>query len=233
MTKRDLFGVAGVLSLTMAGAFVYSPVFAEGPVDIDIIEMVDDGMGNYKDWEDITGAMPGDVYSTIPRVQNNGSVAALVRMCLSESGMDATGNVIELDNGTFTIDINDAYWTRDTGSDNGGSVSSPIDVCYKYNTELAVGGVTEPLFYQVSLSSELGNEHSNATFRLHLYAEGTNGLPDDSDESDGSVSPINPDTGVVTNSEPLTTAGYISLSVGLVVLLGMIALLLRRSVKKK
>lgn len=226
---RGLFsiGVASVLVAGVFSGFVGFPVFADGPVDISIVEKVDDGTGNYKDWEDITGAMPGAVYSAIPRVKNNGTIAVPVNMCLSESGMDAAGNGIGLEAGTFAIEINDGYWTRIDGEDGGGALRSPIEVCYRYNSELAVGGVSEPLFYEVSLSSELGNEYQGATFTLHLEAYASGDLPDEV------VSPGEPDTGAFTNSEPLTTVGYVALSVGLIALLGMVALLVAKSVRKK
>lgn len=229
MTKRNILSavVCGV-ALIISG-LVSVPVLAEGPVDIQIVEMGDDGVGNLiEEWQDITGAMPGTTYNAVPRIQNKGTVVASVRMCLAESGVDATGNVIELDEGTFAIDVNDEYWTLDAGEDDGGSVSSPIAVCYKYNTELSAGSVTEPLFSEVTLSSELGNEHKNATFNLHLYAEAVGEKLDESE-----VIPANPDTGANTNLEPLTTVWYVSLSVGLAALIGMITYLIAKSLRKK
>ena len=54
--KSKLYvSLASVLSLTLASQFVYSPVFAEGPVDIEIVEVVEDGSGGFKPWEDIVG----------------------------------------------------------------------------------------------------------------------------------------------------------------------------------
>ena len=221
MTRRGIFGIGSVLVLSIVSGFVCSPVFADGPVNIGIVEMVYDGSGEYKPWEDIVGAMPGMTYSAIPRVKNNGETIISTRMCLAESAVDADGNAFALEAGTFTIDINDEFWTLDIGGDDGDLVSSPIDVCYKYNTELAIGEMTEPLFSEVALSSDLGNEYEGSTFRLHLYADAAGDLP------------ANPDTGANTNSEPLTTVWYVSLSVGLVVLAGMIAYLITKSLRKR
>ena len=223
--------LASVLSLTLAGQFVYFPVFAEGPVDISIVEKVNDGTGNYKDWEDITDAMPGMSYSAIPQVKNNGTISVPVTMCITESGVDEVGNVAELDEGTFRININDTYWTRVSGEDSGGTVTSPIVVCYKYNSELAVGEITEPLFYEVYLSERLGNEHQNATFNLHLEAYAGEEVPVDS-ETEDEILPNNPNTGEFTNSEPLTTTGYVFLSLGAVTLTGMVLYLLRKTTRK-
>ena len=225
MTKEGkiCFSVAGILFGGMVGSFISFPVFAEGPVNIGIVEMVDDGGGGFKPWEDIIDAIPGMTYSAIPRVRNDGEVVASnVEICLSESGVNAAGERIELDAGTFTININDAYWAKSSEGDNEEVVTSPIEDCYKYNTDLAVGELTEPLFYEISLSPELGNEYQNATFSLHLeaYAIG-DGLPS------------NPDTGVSTNSEPLTVVWYVSLSAGLVILVGMIIYLLSKKAQKR
>ena len=198
MTEKKIFEISlvVVLSLTLVGQFVYFPVFADNPVNISIVEMVDDGGGGYKAWEDIVGAMPGMTYSAIPRVRNDGSLPASVKICLAESGMDVTGNEIELDDGTFTIDINDEFWTKESGEDAGGSVTSPRAVCYRYNSELAVNAMTEPLFYEVSLSGGLGNEHKNNTFSLHLSAEAVGGEAPTPDEP----TPAEPDTGFNTVS---------------------------------
>jgi|GEM_PF-6439750 len=224
--------LASVLSLTLAGQFVYSPVFANGPVNISIVEMADDGSGNLNLWEDITGAMPGMNYSAIPRVLNNGDVAVPVTMCLTESGIDVEGNMIELDAGTFQIDINDTYWTRVSGEDNDGIVASPIMVCYKYSSDLAVGDMTEPLFHEIYLSEQLGNEHRNATFNLHLeaYAESGDIAPD---ESSSVAVPGEPDTGVFTESESLTTVEYVFLSLGAAGLVGMMVYLLLKASQKE
>lgn len=225
--------LASVLSLILAGQFIYFPVFAEGAVDISIVETVNDGAGGYKDWEDIADAMPGVSYSAIPQVKNNGTIAVPVTMCITESGVDMVGNVIELDAGTFQIDINDAYWTRVSGEDSDGTVTSPIVVCYKYISDLAVGEITEPLFYEVYLSERLGNEHQNATFRLHLDAYAGEEMPVDEETEGGEeVLPSNPNTGEFTNSEPLTTTGYVFLSLGAVTLTSMVLYLLRKTTRK-
>lgn len=215
MIKREMFGIS-VISVLSLGMFVAVPVFAEGPVDINIVEKVDDGSGGYKDWEDITDAMPGMTYSAIPQIKNDGEMATPVTMCLSESGKNGEGEEIALDARTFQIDINDSYWTKVSGKDSGGAVASPISVCYKYNVDLAVGELTEPLFYEVYLSEELGNEHQNATFTLHLDAYAGEDVPEE------------PDTGAFTNSEPLTTGGFVVLSLGAVILTILVFCLLKR-----
>lgn len=224
MTKKSLLSAAMVGALSFVGC----PVFAEGPVDITIVEKGDDGSGGIiSEWQDITGAMPGMTYNAVPQVRNDGAITVPVTMCLTESGKDGEGKDIVLDPKTFQIDINDDDWTKISGEDSGGAVASPILVCYKHNTELAPGELTEPLFREVYLSEELGNEHQNATFTLHLDAYAGEDYPDDP------VTPEEPDTGASTNSEPLTTGGYVVLSLGMVTLLTMIVYLLQKRLHRK
>lgn len=226
MSKKLLFGLV-VASLPLIGF----PVFAEGPVDISIVEEVDDGTGIYRDWEDITSAMPGMTYSAIPRIKNNGTISVSAVMCLTESGVDANGNAIGLDTGTFSIEINHSYWTRISGADNSGTVTSPIEVCYKYHTKLEVDEITEPLFSEVYLSDRLGNEYGNATFSLHLDAYAEEDHPDEPAATDETPdeTPNEPNTGLFTNSASLTTEGYVFLSIGAVLLISMTIWWLKRA----
>ena len=188
MTNRK-YGIVA-LSCVVAGCFVCSPVFAEGPVDISIVEQVDDGSGSYKDWEDIVGAMPGDVYSAIPRIENNGSIPVAVRMCLSGVMTNYAGETMDLPSNAFGIDIGE-NWTLDNED-----VADPTDPasgnCYRYNVILEPNSVTEPIFSEVVLSPMLVNEHQNATFSLHLSADAVEWSPDEP------VNPNNPDTGTTT-----------------------------------
>ena len=234
MTKRKLcFGIASIFATSLSGGLISVPVLAEGPVDISIVELVDDGSGGYKPWEDITGAIPGMTYSAIPRVRNDGTVSTDVRMCLSESAVNAAGDSIALPANTFGINIGSGWNLDNEGVAN---ITDPASGnCYKYSGELAVGDVTEPLFTEVMLSSVLGNEYKNSTFSLHLEAYAGKDIPDDpvAPDDQNSVAPDGPDTGKYTNSEPLTTAGYITLSLGAVILVGMMIYLVSKSVRKK
>ena len=197
MTERRKLGVmAGALAVALGGQFVCCPVFAENnPVKIEIVEKVDDGSGGLKPWEDIVGAMPGMSYSAIPRVRNSGEVPVSVRMCLSESATNTGGEMVALPANTFGIEIGGG-WSLD--EDDTTDPSDPAaGNCYKYNSELAVGETTEPLFTSVTLSSELGNEFENSTFNLHLEAEAVGGdVPTPVPDTPGTPdAPSKPDTG--------------------------------------
>ena len=191
--SKKIYSIAA-LSCVVTGCFVCSPVFAENPVDISIVEVVDDGAGGYKSWEDITGAMPGMTYSAIPRVRNDGLAVVDVRMCLSESAVNAAGETIVLPANTFGIVINE-HWVIDD-AESTDATDPAVGNCYKYDTELAVGAMTEPIFNEVSLNSELGNEYENNTFNLHLVAEAVGGEAPTPDEP----TPAEPDTGFNTVS---------------------------------
>lgn len=232
MTKRKLcLGVTGVLASGLCGGLISVPVLAEGPVDINIVEKVDDGSGGYKDWEDIVGAMPGMSYSAIPRVVNNGTMPVGVRMCLSESVKNAAGEETELQANVFDFDINERWVFEQENNDDQNTKR-----CYKYDTKLAVNAETEPLFTMVTLNSALENEYQGATFGLHIdaYAEGDE--PTDSTETTTNSGkenlPNNPDTGGATKSEALTRPAAILLTVGAVTLVTMMALLLKKAAKK-
>lgn len=213
MSKGKIYSIAA-LSCMMAGCFVCSPVFAENPVNINIIEVVDDGNGGYKPWEDITGAMPGMSYSAIPRVRNDGVVPVSVRMCLSESATDALGNSINLPANTFGIDI-DSRWVLDSESSEDAS-DPAVGNCYDYNAMLEPGAMTEPIFTEVRLSSELGNEYENSTFGLHLDAEAKGDLPVEPDN------PNSPDTGANSAREAfLINSGLIFATAGVLALIIM------------
>lgn len=146
---------------------------AESPVNIEIVELVDDGAGNYTPWVDIVGAMPGETYSAIPRVLNAGSISANVELCVTESGVDAGGDAVDVPDKIFEIIYNLTDWAKRDDAN-----------CYDYRTALAPGKMTEPLFTEVTISDELGNPCENATFILHLAAEGIGDLPTEPDTGD-------------------------------------------------
>lgn len=223
MTIKNLakMGAVSVLSLACASQFVCFSVFANGPVDISIVEKVDDGSGGYKDWEDITDAMPGETYSAIPRVKNDGSTAVEVRMCLSESAKNSSGESISLRPNTFGIEI-DGSWALEKGSKN---ASDPAKGnCYRYNSKIAVGEVTEPLFSEVILSPELGNEYKRATFSLHLDAYAAEEFPEEPSEepSEEERAEKAPDTGFLGTGVDGVMVGGIG-AAAVVALLGTLA----------
>lgn len=245
--RRFCLCVASVLLAGAVGGFVSVPVFANGSVDISIVELVEDGSGGYKYWEDITDAMPGMTYSAIPRVRNDGSVPVFVQMCLSESAIGGNGELISLPSNTFGININE-NWSLNDDSINDSSDPASGN-CYDYTTKLAVGDVTEPLFTEIVLSSELSNEHSSGAFSLHLLAYAREEedsepvvVPDDSEDGVAGNSSSSSSTEVATPESPdtgLNTVSYIDnvspllYSAGVIVLLSGVAYGVRLFLKKR
>lgn len=216
---RKMFGICmvGVVVACFFGSLVGFPVFAEeGPADIEIVEVIDDSTGEV--WHDITDAMPGEVYGAIPRVKNNGSVDVNVRMCISRSGNNRAGEAIEVTNEHISVNL-EPGWTKEEGAE-----------CYDYDSVLAVGESTAPLFSSISINN-LGNEHQGATFSLHLDAFAVGGSPDE--ESGETGGPSSPDTGAANGSEALTRPAAIGLAVGAAILISMTIYLIANSMRKK
>ena len=211
--------IIGALAVSLAGAFVGCPVFADGPVDISIVEMVNDGNGNFTPWQDITGAMPGETYSAIPRIKNDGVSPVEVSMCLSESISYATGETYTLTSNVFEIETN-PHWILDSEAAYSNYASGN---CYKYNSVIDTGDASEPLFEEVKLSSSLGNEYKGATFTLHLDAVAI---------SSGDIPPSGvPDTGenTATYFENVSPVFY---TAGILACIAMVSFLLRRLLRK-
>ena len=241
MKKTYMVITTGLLSSALAGSFVCCPVFAEGEADISIVELMDDGSGELRPWEDIVNAMPGETYSAIPRVRNDGSEPLKIKMCLSESSISTTGEPIALPPNTFGITINQ-HWN----AENDGDTSDPASGnCYNYESKVNPGNITEPLFSEVSLSGELGNDFQGNTFSLHLDAyaetedESEEEPSDGSDEgSEGSAtdsgSPSNPDTGAMTNNEKMSSVvSLIPYFLGSAALIVLMIHLIRNFIKTK
>ena len=238
MTNKLLFGFysVGALMAGFVGGFMGYPVYADGLVDISIVEKVDDGAGGYNDWSDITGAMPGTKYSAIPQVENSGQVPVEVRVCLSESAVCASGETAVLPARAFEIEINDS-WSLDNEGE-ADSTDPAAGNCYKYNSMIEPGEMTEPVFYEVKIGTVVANEHQGATFTLRLDAEAKSSDGDSGDSDSITVitnesTPSNPDTGVASKSEALSTPWTIALSLGLGALLVVVGLYIVKNLKHK
>lgn len=194
---------AGTLS------FFNLDTYAEGPVDIEIVEMSDDGSGNLTPWQDITDAMPGETYSAIPRVINRGNIDVSVRICLARSGQSSSGESIVVTNEQMAISF-EPGWTKE----------SDID-CYNYNDVLSPNELTDPLFSSVKITEQVGNEYQNSTFRLHIYAEAMGDIQPTPAES--------PDTGFFTSNASMA----VTISLTMIALIGATIYSLKKVVRKR
>ena len=237
MTKKSVFGACATSALMagFVGGFMGCPVMAEGPVDIRIVEKVDDGSGGYREWQDITGAMPGMSYSAIPAVENQGALPAYVWMCLSQS-VTSGGQALPRDN-IFDINIK-SEWVPETKEFADKYLGA--GKCYRYDSMLEVEDTTKPIFTEVTLSPALANEYQNATFSLHLDAYALDEIPEEpggaDDPGDSAATdvntPSNPDTGNITKSEALSTPWMIGLCLGLGVLTIIVGLYIAKVAKQ-
>lgn len=176
--------IINILFIILSGYFISSPVFAENPADIEIVETSLDSGGQIVPWHDITGAMPGDIYDLSPSVVNHGTEPVKVSICITKSGQNNVGDPIDIPNNTFLIDFS-SHWNKQTGAN-----------CFDYNKELQPEATTAPLFEKVSINSELGNEYQNASFNLVLTATSIAGEPDTPEPIEPTPTP--PDTGFIT-----------------------------------
>lgn len=228
MKKREVLSLIVASSLFVANGFVCSPVFAESPVDIEIVEKVDDGEGGYKPWEDITNAMPGMTYSAIPQIRNIGEMEARIMVCLSESAENSDGASVALPSNTFQISVN-PHWLIDADSTDPSDPASGN--CYNYDSLLQVGEMTEPVFTEVILSGNLGNEFKNSTFSLHIDAISRSDVDPVPPTPEPTPEPDSPDTGINTwMGEYASYVGITFLSAGVI---AMIVTLIRRKIIRK
>ena len=179
MKKR--IGVVALLVLlavlTVQGTFAAynytSPkvhnVITSGNVSIDLIEKTDKG----KPFEDIEDAMPGQEYSKIVTVKNDGYGDAYVRLEVViniklKDGKTTTVPASEM----LILDINKDKWQKSGGF-------------YYYiggdNGILESGDTTEPLFTTVTFSPEMDNiyQGGEATIVINAYGvQSKNNEPD-------------------------------------------------------
>ena len=159
MKKRilSLCLVALLLSMVSVGTYAYyttsdiaTNVITSGNIDILLHETTASGDAYPKDPVVI---LPGDMVSKIVTVENIGSHPAYVRATLTPGVNDST---LTADN-CIRMDINETNWTFSGGY-------------YYYNTLLAPGCTTEPLFTQVTFVGEnITNDYLGKLFSLDVF----------------------------------------------------------------
>lgn len=168
--KKKILAVSVIIACLAIGAYgtlayfthedTATNVITTGSVTIDLEELAipEDG-GDPVPFEDVIDVMPGDEVSKIVQIKNTGDAEAWVRISLDKSLILADGVEGEVDLSLVTYDINTENWTEKDG-------------CYYYNTPLAAGETTEPLFTEVIFSTEMGNmyQHSKAVIKVDAEA---------------------------------------------------------------
>ena len=164
--KRKIFllsVVAICLAIAAVGTLAYfnaedtaHNVITSGSVKIRLDEWAD--QGRTQPFEDQTGVMPGTAATKIVEVANTGKSPAWVRVSVAVSVTAADGET-PLPSAPVELDFNKQDWT------DGG------DGFYYYNSPLAPGESTAPLFTQVSFHNTMGNEYQNATATVDVFAQ--------------------------------------------------------------
>lgn len=133
-------------------------VITSGGVDIRLIEKADTGSG-LVDFKDVDGVMPGVTVSKIVQVENTGVSEAWVRVSLVKAFKlvdPAPG--FQADPELLVLNIDTKNWTEKGGY-------------YYYNTALAPGEITEPLFTTVTFDPKMGNEYQNSKASIDVAAQ--------------------------------------------------------------
>lgn len=164
MKKKVLFIAAVVICLSLAVGSTLAYYTAEntahnvittGNVDIALQEWADQEKTTpFTDLEDI---MPGDNATKIVEVKNTGSGDAYVCVKVDKAIALAEGIQGEVNPDDITIDFNTTDWTLKDGY-------------YYYNTALAAGEVTEPLFTTVGFAASMGNVYQECTITIDVTA---------------------------------------------------------------
>ena len=142
-------------------------VFTSGGISVSL----DETNGNGDPWQDVTNVMPGDTVPKIVTVTNEEQPAWVrvwveieCRRATPEGGMKTEPMSVQDflgGRGNIVIDFNTTDWTYNTE-----------DGHFYYNTRLAEGAESEPLFTHVVFDAEdMGNDWQNGKLTISVTAE--------------------------------------------------------------
>lgn len=170
MKKRIMLGalVLACVSIMACGSLAYftmderaTNTITAGDIQMELQELAipADG-GDPVPFEDVSGVMPGAQISKIVQVKNTGSNAMYVRIQVDKAIQLAEGVSGEVDTSLVTMDLNTTDWTEQDGY-------------YYYNTAVAPGETTQPLFTTVSFAEEMDNMYQNSKAIVSVFAAAT------------------------------------------------------------
>lgn len=151
--------VSGTVSHVTVSAKARNVITA-GSVSIRLNEMSRMENGELVPYEPPEKVMPGQQVSKIVTVSNTGQNPAYVRLLLWCGRSDDAEAPADPLPPWMGLDLNTADWTRRDGA-------------FYYNTPLAPGEQTRPLFTTVTFSEDLGNDCQNSRVQLHITAQAT------------------------------------------------------------
>lgn len=132
---------------------------AAGNVDIDLVEMMDDGHGGQVTYTAPVSVMPATTYSKIVTVKNSGDLPVYIRVKLEKIASDPTDLPAGWEN-FIVCNINSDDWTFHNGY-------------YYYKVEIKAGETTESLFDKVAFAAAMGNEFVGKTVSFKITSEAT------------------------------------------------------------
>ena len=154
-----IFSIVAVAAIISVGSLAYFSVegrttntVTTGKVDLEIHEVDADGNSQADSSIEV---MPGDVLDRILTVENTAEHPMYLRVKLTKT---VSGEGLDVD-AAMSMDIDTAHWTEQEGY-------------YYYNTAVAAGERTEPLFTTVSMDGKaMDNSYLGKTFTLDVNAQ--------------------------------------------------------------
>lgn len=137
-------------------------VITAGNVKIELQEQMRTDDGSIVPFTDQMDIMPGREVSKIVQVKNTGDQPAWIRIAVQKDIQLAQGVEGEVDLTLISFDLDQEHWSEKDGF-------------YYYNTSLATGQTTEPLFQTVSFAKSMSNmyQHSQAIIQVDAQATQT------------------------------------------------------------
>ena len=157
-----LTALAAIILAAAGGSIAYFTVTgtAQNMITAGNVKMaLHDGTGDGEAFpqEVLNTLMPGDAVDKIVYVENTGDNAFYTRIKLNCSAQSSDGKALDAGNIAFNIDT--ANWQL--GADD----------WYYYRSAVDRGAQTTPLFTEVSLLPETGNDYMNADVSIRVTAQ--------------------------------------------------------------
>ena len=130
-----------------------------GIVNIDLVEMMDDGNGGLTSYTDPVQVLPSATVSKVVSVKNTGDLPVYIRIKLEKTVNDESGLPANWQD-KISCNLNLTDWTL-------------LDGYYYYNRALEAGQTTEPLFSEVTFAASMGNEFVNKTLQFTVTSQAT------------------------------------------------------------
>jgi len=162
----SLIAAAGTYAYFVDDIEVHNVITSYG-VNIELKEWQEGENGTLVPYptDPIEGGMPCDKISKIVTIENN-AAPAFVRAKYEIVVLNEAGEVMDIP----AADIARAVLIASNGTD--WQAKDPADGWMYYKESVATGGVTEPLFTEVTFSGEdMGNEYQNCTIQVTVSAQ--------------------------------------------------------------